>query len=320
MPAGDKRDASRARQQTRGCDLPVTLSKRCRLCAGPASLLGDRRDIALYRCAECRFVSGFPSDDLTTEERYAGYHAGGQPPAPEGRYEEWLGVVERSVGRGRLLEVGAGRGAFVRVALRRGWAVTASEVSEAGVRDLHALGVEVIGSDLRRAGLADGAYDAVVSLEVLEHLPEPAPHLRELHRVTRPEGVLLLTTPNFAGLSRRWLGLRWRVVTPEHLGYFEPRTLARALAAAGFEPRTLRSRSLDVSSWITSAQRGEPSFDPHASAQMRDAVEKRAWLRLPKEALNLALGLTGLGDSLLVWARRQPSGRSAEGNPGMSRE
>ena len=42
---------------------------------------------------------------------------------------------------------------------------------------------------------ADGAFDTVVSTEVLEHVPEPLRALREMARVLRPEGTLVLTVP-----------------------------------------------------------------------------------------------------------------------------
>lgn len=44
----------------------------------------------------------------------------------------------------------------------------------------------------------DARFDLVVSMDVVEHLPDPAPWLRELYRVTKPGGMLFLTTPNYA--------------------------------------------------------------------------------------------------------------------------
>ena len=280
-------------------------SMRCRICDDKATLWKDRGDLALYRCARCGFVSGEPSHYVQADERYGGYYRGPVPSAPEARYGEWLGRAEAAVGRGRLLEVGAGSGGLVRVALARGWQVDATEISESGLKMLRETGATVFAGDVAAAHYPEGTFDLVVSLEVLEHLPVPVSHLRELWRITRRGGLLLLTTPNFNGLSRWLLGIRWRVIDPEHLGYFTPVTLSRALYQAGYRRVHVRSRSLDVLSWRRGIYpaRGD-GFDPQASAQLRDTVETSNLLRIGKTGINLILGIAGVGDSLLVWAQR----------------
>ena len=50
--------------------------------------------------------------------------------------------------------------------------------------------------DLRTLGLAAASFDTVVSFEVIEHLREQEAFVDELARVLRPEGVLVLSTPN----------------------------------------------------------------------------------------------------------------------------
>lgn len=278
----------------------------CRLCGGSTRLEGERPDISLYRCSSCSFITGEPRDSASTADRYRHYYRGDPPPAPEYRYDEWLAAAERRIGRGTVLEVGAGRGAFIRVAVRRGWSAVANEVSETGLASLRDTGAEVVGGTVEDAKFPDARFDFVVSLEVLEHLPDPARHLVELARITRPGGLLLLTTPNFDGLSRRWLGIHWRVVDAGHIGYFTPRTLRSALLRAGYGHLRVAARSLDVSTWRQSAARtGQVArFDPQASARLRDAVQDKRLLRMAKDSLNKLLAITGLGDSILAWATR----------------
>jgi SAM-dependent methyltransferase len=277
----------------------------CRLCGAATRLVGDRGDVSLHRCLRCGFVTGRPARELLVSERYAGYHDGDAPPAPATRYEEWLRRAEEEVGRGRLLEVGAGSGGFVRSALARGWVVEATEVSTSGLEALRQTGARVVAGDVLDAAFPPARFDLVASLEVLEHLPSPGEHLAELARITRPGGLLILTTPNLRGLSGRLLGLRWRVVSPEHLGYFAPRILARALGHAGYARVRVRTRSLDVLSWRRPpGPGGVARFDPHASAALRERIESSASLGLAKEAVNALLGVSGLGDSVLAWARR----------------
>jgi SAM-dependent methyltransferase len=193
----------------------------------------------------------------------------------------------------------------VRAALARGWTVDATEISQSAMGPLRSTGATVFAGDVVAACYPDNYFDMVVSLEVLEHLPVPLSHLRELARITRTGGLLLLTTPNFRGLSGRCLGMRWRVIDPEHLGYFTASTLSSALRRAGYRDIHVASRSLDVLNWRrgTGHAKSRP-FDPQAAARLREAVEARMLLRLGKIVVNGALRITGLGDSLLAWARR----------------
>jgi len=283
----------------------IAMPVACRLCGGPASVFASREDLSLLRCRVCGFVSGIPARLQPAAEQYRHYYEAEIPAAPDRRYEEWLAEAEGKVGRGRLLEVGAGSGAFSRAARRRGWTVDATEVSASGLRLLRETGATVHAGDLSALRLPAAAFDLVVSLEVVEHLAEPGAHLEELGRLTRPGGHLLLTTPNFGGLSRRLLGMRWRVIDPEHLGYFTAATLRRALERAGFTRVSVRPRTLDVTTW-RSALRGKepPRFDPHSAAAARDRVDRSRVLSAAKNSVNALLRATRLGDTLLAWAAR----------------
>ena len=55
----------------------------------------------------------------------------------------------------------------------------------------------------RRMPLDDGAFDAAFCTEALEHMLDPMYALREIHRVLRPGGLFLTTTPNLARLANR---------------------------------------------------------------------------------------------------------------------
>lgn len=52
---------------------------------------------------------------------------------------------------------------------------------------------------------ADGHFDIVVSMDVIEHVPDPGPWLVEVMRVLRPGGLIFLTTPNYASWSLKFL-------------------------------------------------------------------------------------------------------------------
>jgi 2-polyprenyl-3-methyl-5-hydroxy-6-metoxy-1,4-benzoquinol methylase len=50
--------------------------------------------------------------------------------------------------------------------------------------------------DAGRLPLDDGSVDAAVAVEVIEHLENPRAFVRELARIVRPDGVVVVSTPN----------------------------------------------------------------------------------------------------------------------------
>jgi len=147
-------------------------------------------------------------------------------------------IEAHAIARGRVLDVGTGFGFFPRVMMDRGWEALGLEISGPGAdyaRD--SLGVEVVRKPLEEAGLEEGSFDAVTAFYVIEHLPDPKAACREMARLLRPGGVLLLRWPHSAPLVRftRWFGLKLGLLhAPSHLCQFSPRTMARLLTESGF--------------------------------------------------------------------------------------
>ncbi|MGW8376300.1 class I SAM-dependent methyltransferase [Streptomyces sp. ODS28] len=114
----------------------------------------------------------------------------------------------RAVGPRTVLDVGCGDGsaaATAREALR-GHRLIGVDWSQDALRRASAH-LTVVRGELTPPGLPfrAGAADAVLFSEVLEHLVDPDAALDELHRVLRPGGHLLLSTPNLAAWYNRAL-------------------------------------------------------------------------------------------------------------------
>lgn len=144
---------------------------------------------------------------------------------------------------GRLLDVGAGYGFFLGLARQRGYQVAGVEV--ASVPAAHArdqLGLDVRQGRLEEAGFADGEFDVVTMLNVIEHLEDPLAALREANRVLAPGGVVALITPNLNFGPALLLSHRLRhrpyldglFDVPFHLYFFSPKTLHDVVKRAGF--------------------------------------------------------------------------------------
>jgi SAM-dependent methyltransferase len=130
---------------------------------------------------------------------------------------------------------------FLDLAHRNGWTVTGTELSAAA--SLRQATFDINQGEVWEAGLPSDSYDLVTGWHVIEHASDPRRMVRELYRVLRPGGRLVLATPNLndyifrvAYLAGR---LRWPTLYEEderelHLFHFTAGTLARLISSVGF--------------------------------------------------------------------------------------
>lgn len=151
--------------------------------------------------------------------------------------------IERSKRGGALLDFGAGTGTLTQALAATGQfeRIVAIDLYNHGAVRGH--GVQwVLSSDLNEpAPLADDSFDVLVAVEVIEHLENPRAVAREWHRLLRPGGLLLATTPNVES----WRSLLSLVVRghfiafterdyPAHITAQTRADLRRCLCEAGF--------------------------------------------------------------------------------------
>ena len=146
---------------------------------------------------------------------------------------------------GRLLDVGCGDGSLVLGLKDKARLTVGMDRSPDHCVAAEAKGVRAVCVDLHapRLPCRDGVFDAVACLDVIEHVLDPRHLLRELARVLRPGGILVLTTPNI-----RYYGFVLTLVRgrfprtsgdPEgydggHLHYFTFADIRALLEEAGF--------------------------------------------------------------------------------------
>jgi arsenite methyltransferase len=105
--------------------------------------------------------------------------------------------------------------------------------------------VEILEGDATALMIAKATFDAAVSMQVFEYLADPDAALRQLVRVLRPEGRLVIVDTDWDSLvwaaTDRGRAARIAAAWNEHLAdpYF-PRSLAPRLRAAGFEVGEIR--------------------------------------------------------------------------------
>jgi 2-polyprenyl-3-methyl-5-hydroxy-6-metoxy-1,4-benzoquinol methylase len=81
----------------------------------------------------------------------------------------------------------------------------------------------------------DNFFDAVIMFDIIEHLESPFQFLREVRRILKLAGIIVITTPNLNAIERLWMGEKWSgVVDKSHLYLFTPLSLRILVDRVGF--------------------------------------------------------------------------------------
>ena len=135
----------------------------------------------------------------------------------------------------KILEIGSGYGFFLEEAKHEGLDVLGIDISRPAVDYAKKQGLSARAIDLFDAKFRHGTFDGVVAFHLIEHVLDPVVFMREVYRITKPGGVILLATPREGGYLSRIMGKNWFSFRHrEHLYFFSKETLTALLAKTGF--------------------------------------------------------------------------------------
>ena len=166
-------------------------------------------------------------------------------------YADCLDVLNRERGTNPkcLVDVGCGLGDFLAYAKRHGWYVVGLEPGPEAAAACASKGLEVYSLSIDEFLVQHPCYRSFFSvasfLNVLEHVPNPVELLTQAEKLLVEEGLVLIQVPNdfseIQASAQKAINKKpWWVAVPDHINYFDFKSLQALLKRLGFQVRDVR--------------------------------------------------------------------------------
>jgi len=144
-----------------------------------------------------------------------------------------LKLVNSQSEKGRILDIGAGVGDFLSVVKKDGWETIGIEPSEKAKAIAIKKGVSFVDS---LSELEDHTFDVITMWHVLEHVPDLENQIRNLKRLIKSNGTIIIAVPNFKSYDAKYYGKFWAAFdAPIHLWHFSKNAIEKLFAKEKLE-------------------------------------------------------------------------------------
>lgn len=163
------------------------------------------------------------------------------------RKKRRLVVKASGVQTGRILDIGTGTGHFAFEMKKRGWITSGIEINgEARQASIERFGLEIIPPE-QISSLVSASYDCITLWHVLEHFNDLSLYIREISRLLKPGGTLIVALPNMNSFDAAHYKRHWAAYdVPRHVWHFNPDTFSFLFESRGFKMTRVTALPLDV--------------------------------------------------------------------------
>ena len=125
--------------------------------------------------------------------------------------------------KGRILDIGAGTGDFLMVAKNDGWQTVGIEPSDRAKGIAKNKGISFVENT---SALENHSFDVITMWHVLEHVPDLEFQIKELKRLLKPDGTLIVAVPNFKSFDAKYYETFWAAYdVPIHFWHFSKKAI-----------------------------------------------------------------------------------------------
>lgn len=218
---------------------------------------------------------------------------------------ELLKEIERYRQPGKILDIGAAGGHYLKAAQERGWETFGVELSSYATSwAKENLGLKIFTGILEEANFPDDFFDVIIMSHTLEHLFEPLGTLRKAYQILKNNGLIYINVPN-VNLLKTQIEKRGKLGAlseEEHLFWFSLKTLKAILEKAGFKIIRVRSGP-SIRPSIRAEVLTNVGISAVAISKTRHLVNK--YFSYPKEILLQFIGKIIPRCSVIIYAKKE---------------
>ena len=191
------------------------------------------------KCRNCHLIYMNPMEKVSKTNEYYLKAKNTHAPTIRESYlktaESQVRLIQKYATGKNLLDIGCAQGFFLYNASRAGYTTKGIEISQdAAEYAIREFGLDIEAKPFEELRFPENCFDVVTLWQVLEHVPYPLTVLKEAHRILKPEGLLVVSTPNIEGIPAKILRKKWWDIKRLHINQFSTKTLTDILKNAGF--------------------------------------------------------------------------------------
>jgi 2-polyprenyl-3-methyl-5-hydroxy-6-metoxy-1,4-benzoquinol methylase len=155
-------------------------------------------------------------------------------------------IKSHTVDKGKILDLGAGTGAFLATMKNKGWDIRGIEPDE-GAREVakNTFHIE-LGETKELQELPKSGFDAITLWHVLEHVHQLHLYVEQLKSLLKPEGKLFIAVPNYTSVDHSIYKLYWAAYdVPRHLYHFTPKSIRILMKGHGLRVEQIKPMWFD---------------------------------------------------------------------------